>query len=297
MSPTRSGLGSRAAAAANGSAGGGAQVASPSSEPAIRSSSAADSATVRVSTPSATRNESPSVGASDTRPRAGFRPTSPQQAAGMRIEPPPSLPCASGTIPAATAAAGAAGGAAGRAREVPRVARRADCGATRSTAGSRTPAARSCRRSRSRRRAGGRRTPRRTARRSRRTGRAQKVSGIPSTGWLSLIAIGTPANGRSSPGPIASAAASARSPSTCVKALSCPSSVSIRSSEADTSSRALISPERTSAASSLAGRKRRSCTVAPCRGADPGLAAWPILVCQPGAWTITPQHPDSGATT
>ena len=32
-------------------------------------------------------------------------PTSPQQAAGMRIEPMPSLPCATGTMPAATAAA------------------------------------------------------------------------------------------------------------------------------------------------------------------------------------------------
>ncbi len=39
------------------------------------------------------------------RPRAGLRPTSPQHAAGMRIEPPPSLPCASGTMPDATAAA------------------------------------------------------------------------------------------------------------------------------------------------------------------------------------------------
>ena len=39
------------------------------------------------------------------RPRAGFSPTSPQQAAGIRIEPPPSLPWATGTRPAATAAA------------------------------------------------------------------------------------------------------------------------------------------------------------------------------------------------
>ena len=41
----------------------------------------------------------------ETRPRLGLSPTSPQQAAGMRIEPPPSLPWATGTIPAATAAA------------------------------------------------------------------------------------------------------------------------------------------------------------------------------------------------
>ena len=38
------------------------------------------------------------------RPRLGFRPTSPQHDAGIRIEPPPSEPCASGTMPAATAA-------------------------------------------------------------------------------------------------------------------------------------------------------------------------------------------------
>ncbi len=38
-------------------------------------------------------------------PRLGLRPKSPQFAAGMRIEPPPSLACAAGTMPAATAAA------------------------------------------------------------------------------------------------------------------------------------------------------------------------------------------------
>ena len=63
------------------------------------------SATVRVSTPSMPSEESPSSGAGEIRPRAGFSPTSPQQAAGMRIEPPPSLPWATGTMPAATAAA------------------------------------------------------------------------------------------------------------------------------------------------------------------------------------------------
>jgi hypothetical protein len=83
---------------------------------------------------------------------------------------------------------------------------------------------------------------------------------MPSTGWLSLIAIGTPANGRGSFGPIASAAASAPSASMCTNALIWPLSVSIRSSEADTSSRAVSSPERTSSASSLTGRYRRSCT-------------------------------------
>ena len=40
-----------------------------------------------------------------TSPRPGFSPTRPQAAAGMRTEPPPSLPGAKGTSPAATAAA------------------------------------------------------------------------------------------------------------------------------------------------------------------------------------------------
>src|SRR5690606_27695207 len=39
------------------------------------------------------------------RPLLGFRPKSPQQDAGMRIEPPPSVAWASGTMPDATAAA------------------------------------------------------------------------------------------------------------------------------------------------------------------------------------------------
>ena len=38
-------------------------------------------------------------------PRSALSPNRPQQAAGMRIEPPPSLARATGTIPAATAAA------------------------------------------------------------------------------------------------------------------------------------------------------------------------------------------------
>ena len=39
------------------------------------------------------------------RPRVAFRPTSPVHAAGIRIEPPPSFACASGTAPPATNAA------------------------------------------------------------------------------------------------------------------------------------------------------------------------------------------------
>ncbi len=40
-----------------------------------------------------------------TRPKVGFSPTVPQKAAGMRIDPPVSLPMAANTISAATAAA------------------------------------------------------------------------------------------------------------------------------------------------------------------------------------------------
>jgi hypothetical protein len=47
---------------------------------------------------------SPISGPSLVRCRVGFSPTRPQFEAGIRIEPPPSLACAIGTIPAATAA-------------------------------------------------------------------------------------------------------------------------------------------------------------------------------------------------
>ena len=51
----------------------------------------------------------PSSGAGEIRPRLGFRPTSPQQAAGIRIEPPPSLPWATGTMPGGDGGGGTAG--------------------------------------------------------------------------------------------------------------------------------------------------------------------------------------------
>ena len=63
------------------------------------------SCTVCVSTPSTARKLSPVSGASEMRPRCGLRPTRPQHAAGIRVEPPPSLACAMGTMPAATAVA------------------------------------------------------------------------------------------------------------------------------------------------------------------------------------------------
>ncbi len=46
-----------------------------------------------------------SLGPKSMRPREGLRPNNPQQEAGMRIEPPPSDACATGSMPEATAAA------------------------------------------------------------------------------------------------------------------------------------------------------------------------------------------------
>jgi len=62
------------------------------------------SATVRLTTP---LDDSPSrpFGPLGTRLRLGFRPTRPQHDDGMRIDPPPSLACAIGAMPDATAAA------------------------------------------------------------------------------------------------------------------------------------------------------------------------------------------------
>src|ERR1700712_930003 len=48
---------------------------------------------------------SPRSGPSGLRARVGFNPNTPQAAAGIRIEPPPSLACATGRMRAATAAA------------------------------------------------------------------------------------------------------------------------------------------------------------------------------------------------
>ena len=93
------------AAAANGTAGVGALSASMSVAPEATSWNSAVSATRRLSTPI---TDSPCQarlrGASETRPRCGFSPNRPHQAAGIRIEPAPSEPKAAPTSPAATAA-------------------------------------------------------------------------------------------------------------------------------------------------------------------------------------------------
>jgi hypothetical protein len=102
---TFSAAGTRLADVAKGSAGGGAHDASPVSVPASTSSASAVSEIVCVSTPSTARKLSPVSGAREIRLRCGLSPTRPQHAAGMRVDPPPSLAWAIGTMPAATAVA------------------------------------------------------------------------------------------------------------------------------------------------------------------------------------------------
>src|SRR6516225_10727927 len=85
----------------------GAAYGSPGPGPAVQSSIRAESRTLRLTTCPADRppHPSPASGAIDTRPRDGFSPKRPHCAAGMRIEPPPSVACATGRMPAETAAA------------------------------------------------------------------------------------------------------------------------------------------------------------------------------------------------
>ena len=77
------------------------------SGPWVASSIIAVSRTVRVSTCSQSSPPASSsrCGPTGTQPRLGFNPTRPHTAAGTRMEPPESVPCAIGTSPAATAAA------------------------------------------------------------------------------------------------------------------------------------------------------------------------------------------------
>ncbi len=79
---------------------------SPGQGRASTSRNAAVSRTDRVRTPCvASPAPSTPYGPGLTSPRDGLSPTSPHALAGMRSEPPPSLPCATGTTRAATAAA------------------------------------------------------------------------------------------------------------------------------------------------------------------------------------------------
>ena len=91
--------------------------------PAITSSSAAASATERASGPLMEKNGWAGARAR-SRPRDGFRPTTPHHDEGLRIEPPPSEPCEIGHKPAASADGRAARRAAAAQLGVPRVAPR-----------------------------------------------------------------------------------------------------------------------------------------------------------------------------
>jgi hypothetical protein len=73
----------------------------------VASSSAALSRTLRVTAwpTEAPPQPSPASGPIGLRARVGLSPNSPQAEAGMRMEPPPSVACAIGSMPAATAAA------------------------------------------------------------------------------------------------------------------------------------------------------------------------------------------------
>jgi hypothetical protein len=80
-------------------------IVSPTPGPWATSSSAAVSRTLRVTQNAVLSPVSSRSGPIVIRPCEGFSPTSPQHDAGIRIDPPPSLAWAAGTMPAATAAA------------------------------------------------------------------------------------------------------------------------------------------------------------------------------------------------
>src|SRR5207237_1046774 len=79
----------------NGRAIGGAQYGSPTSGPAVASSSAALSRTLHVTAwpIDAPLQPSPASGPAGLRARVGLSPKRPHAEAGMRIEPPPSVAC------------------------------------------------------------------------------------------------------------------------------------------------------------------------------------------------------------
>ncbi len=105
MTASRSFFGCAVTSSTNGRVCGRAAYGSPGIIPAIASSISAASRTVRAIGPfvESPAHPSPAAGDDVIRPRDGLIPTSPQHAAGIRTEPPPSLPCATGCIPAATA--------------------------------------------------------------------------------------------------------------------------------------------------------------------------------------------------
>src|SRR5581483_4335630 len=83
-----------------------AEVASMGSRPAMMCVASAASSTVRPNTPTWSSDDANATRPNRlTRPYVGFTPTTPQNAAGCRTDPPVSDPSAIGTTPAATAAA------------------------------------------------------------------------------------------------------------------------------------------------------------------------------------------------
>src|SRR5919107_2795490 len=102
-----SGPGASSSWSSNGRSGSAAAYGLIGSGPTRTSSMAAVSRTVRETTPwvASPLSGSLSCGPNGTSPRPGLSPTRPVHAAGMRIDPPPSLAPATGTMPAATAAA------------------------------------------------------------------------------------------------------------------------------------------------------------------------------------------------
>src|SRR5271163_2053823 len=103
--PMRNRPGSAPTSSMYGRAGAGAITVSPMAGPRTASSSVAVSRTVRLTQSSTDSAVSSRIGPSEVLPWLGFSPTSPQHEAGIRMEPPPSLACANGTMPLATAAA------------------------------------------------------------------------------------------------------------------------------------------------------------------------------------------------
>src|SRR6266851_1351176 len=85
--------------------GAGSAVGSPATGPASISSRRRRSATIVANGPSVERSIQSGIGRRPITPLVGLMPTSPQNAAGILIEPPPSVAVAIGTNPPATAAA------------------------------------------------------------------------------------------------------------------------------------------------------------------------------------------------
>ncbi len=150
------------------------------SGPAMTLSNSATSPTVRpIGPPTEVVSHWFSLGHSGTLPRLGRRPTTPQNDAGLRSDPPMSDPSASGTMPAARAHAGSPAGPARAAAGIDRVEGgpedRVEGVATRP----RTPARSSCRSARPPRPGSARRSARRAAARGRRTGASRRSSATP----------------------------------------------------------------------------------------------------------------------